>query len=389
MIKRDMTKKLKDMACKFSVLAILGPRQSGKTTLVKDVFKKHKYVLLEDLDVVEMAESDPRGFLEMYHNKEGIIFDEIQNVPSLLSYIKTYVDEYKKPGYFVLTGSQNFLLNQAISQTLAGRISLFTLLPLSINEMEKAKRLPEKIEKAIFWGCYPRIYDEGLEPTDWYPDYIKTYLERDVRQIKNVTNLTTFQRFVKLCAGRIGQLVNFTSLGNDCGISTSTAKEWFTVLEASYIMFSLQPHYRNFSKRLVKSPKIYFYDTGLACSLLGIKTSEQVDSHYLRGGLFESYMLSDLMKQFYNKKMEPPMYFWRDKMGHEVDCIIQDGQDLTPVEIKAGKTVTQSYFTGLDYWNSISGSDPKSSYVIYAGDQLQKRSNGTVIGWKKLPKYFK
>jgi len=388
MIKRDMTKKLKQIASKFSVLAVLGPRQSGKTTLVNSVFKKHKYVLLEDLDVIEMAESDPRGFLEMHHNKEGIIFDEIQNVPSLFSYIKTYVDENKKPGYFVLTGSQNFLLNQAISQTLAGRIFLFTLLPLSINEMEKGKVLPAKIEEAIFYGCYPRIYDEKIAPVDWYPGYIRTYLERDVRQIKNVTNLTTFQRFVKLCAGRTGQLVNLSSLGNDCGISTSTAKAWLTLLEASYIVFLLQPHFRNFSKRLVKSPKMYFYDTGLACSLLGITSVEQIDSHYLRGGLFESYIISDLMKKFYNKGIEPPLYFWRDKIGREVDCIIQDGQDLTPIEIKAGKTITQSYFSGLDYWNSISGGDPENSYVIYAGDQVQKRIKSNVIGWKKLPKYF-
>jgi len=389
MIKRDMTKKLKEVASKYSVIAVLGPRQSGKTTLVKDVFKKHKYITFEDLEVRNFALADPKGFLKSRHNEHGIIFDEIQHVPALLSYIQIYVDENKRPGYFVLTGSQNFLLNQAISQTLAGRIALFTLLPLSINEMEREKLLTEGVEKSIFYGCYPRIYDEKLAPVGWYPDYIKTYLERDVRQIKNVTDLTTFQRFIKLCAGRIGQLVNLTSLGNDCGISTGTARAWLTLLEASYIVFLLQPHYRNFSKRLVKSPKIYFYDTGLACSLLGIKSPEQIELHYLRGGLFESYIISDLMKQFYNKKIEPPVYFWRDKIGREVDCIIQDGQDLTPVEIKAGKTITQGYFTGLDYWNSISKSDPKNSYVIYAGDQVQKRSNGTVIGWKKLPKYFK
>ena len=384
MIKRDVEKKLKYLATKFPVVAVLGPRQSGKTTLVQDVFKKHTYLSLEDLDVRGLAESDPRRFLEDYENKHGIILDEIQNVPSLLSYIQTYVDKQKKEGYFVLIGSQNFLINQAITQTLAGRIAILTLLPLSINEMKKEKIIPANIRAALFKGCYPRLYDKKVKPTDLYQYYIRTYIERDVRQIINVTNLTTFKNFLKLCAGRIGQLLNISSLGNDCGISAVTAKAWLSLLEESYIVFLLQPYYKNFSKRIVKSPKIYFYDTGIACSLLGIDSYAQLTTHYLRGGLFESYIISDLMKQFYNQGKMPPLHFWRDKHGHEIDCIIEKADTLIPIEIKAGKTVSQDYFKGLDYWNSLTKSNPKNSYVVYAGKTNHKRANGNIVSWRSV-----
>jgi len=389
MIKRKLSKELIYSATKFPAVAVLGPRQSGKTTLTKATFPKYTYISLENIDIREFAKTDPRGFLKKYENPHGIILDEIQNAPDILSYVQTYIDTHKKTGYFILTGSQNFLLNQAITQTLAGRISILTLLPLSIDELSQAKLISNNIEQNIFYGGYPRIYDENIPPTKWVPNYIRTYIERDVRQIQNVTDLTLFQTFIKLCAGRIGQLLNLTSLGNDCGISSGTAKKWLSLLEASYIVFLLQPHYKNFSKRLIKSPKIYFYDTGLACSLLGLTSSEQISTHYLRGNLFESYVLSECMKQYHNNGQIPPLYFWRDKHGHEIDCIIEQGDKLTPIEIKAGHTISKSYFANLSYWNKLSGNNPENSFVVYAGDDEQKRKNGHVLNWRLLHKIFK
>lgn len=388
MIERNIVEKFKYLATKFPVVAVLGPRQSGKTTIARSAFSNYKYISLEDFDARVLAQKDPRAFLRIHGDYEGVILDEIQNVPELLSYIQTHVDNSKKNGYFILTGSQNFLVNEAITQTLAGRIAILTLLPLSIDEIEQAGLFPSNKEEVIFNGCYPRVYDQNILPEDFFPNYIKTYLERDVRGIRNVADLTLFQTFIKLCAGRVGQLVNLTSLGNDCGISSGTAKSWLSLLEASYIVFTLQPHYKNFSKRLVKAPKIYFYDTGLACSLLGISSQEQLSSHYLRGGLFESYIISDIMKQFYNKGIQPSIYFWRDKAGHELDCLIERGAKLIPIEIKSGETITDSYFDGLEYWNSLSGADPKDGYVIYAGDSMQERKKGNIIGWKSMPEVF-
>jgi len=389
MIKRELEKELKYTASKFPAVAVLGPRQSGKTTLTKAAFSKYTYVSLENISIRKFAQEDPQGFLKKYKNKHGIILDEIQNAPDILSYMQIYIDEQKKTGYFIITGSQNFLLNQAITQTLAGRIAILTLLPLSTQELAKENLLSDNIEKNIFNGGYPRIYDEKIPPTKWVPNYIRTYIERDVRQIQNVTDLTLFQTFIKLCAGRIGQLLNLTSLGNDCGISTGTVKKWLSLLEASYILFLLQPHYKNFSKRLVKSPKLYFYDTAIACSLLGLTSPEQVSTHYMRGNLFESYILSEFAKQYYNKGELPSLYFWRDKHGHEIDCIIEQGDKLTPVEVKAGQTINKSFFENIAYWNRLSGQNPKDSFVVYAGDDEQRRKTGHVVNWKLINKVFK
>jgi predicted AAA+ superfamily ATPase len=385
---RILEEKLRQTATQFPVVAVLGPRQSGKTTLVKATFPNYDYVSLEDLDTRDFAQSDPRGFLNMYNDRPGVIFDEIQHVPQLLSYIQTIVDKHPRSGYFVITGSQNFLINQAITQTLAGRIVLHTLLPFSIHELLNVGVLPSSLESFLFKGCYPRIYDHHLSSRDWYPSYIRTYVERDVRQIKNVTNLTTFQRFIKLCAGRIGQLLNLTSLGNDCGITTNTAKAWISLLEQSYIIFLLQPYYKNFSKSLIKAPKIYFYDTGLACSLLGIESEQQLITHYLRGGLFESCILSEMQKYYFNRGYQPRIYFWRDKQGHEVDCLIEKATTLIPIEIKAGKTASSSYFDELRYLNKIVPSEPYNNVVIYAGDEDQQRTIGLLLGWRLLSKLF-
>jgi len=389
MISRDLGPKIKEISKELPVIAILGPRQSGKTTLAKLTFNNHIYISLEDLDKQIQAKEDPREFLEFYKNPYGIILDEIQNAPSLLSYIQTYVDQEDVKGYFILTGSQNFLVNQSITQTLAGRIAIFTLLPLSISELKKNKLLPKTIEELIFKGSFPRLYAHKITQSIWYPSYILTYIERDVRQVTNIPELSTFQIFLKLCAGRIGQLLNVSSLANDCGISVRTATSWLSLLQASYIIFLLQPHYKNFSKRLVKTPKLYFYDTGIACSLLEIENVEQLKSHYLREGLVENLILSDLQKDFFNRARVPHLFFWRDNHGHEVDCIIEHSINLIPIEIKAGRTVASDYFDDLSYWNNLAHADPSKGYVIYAGNENQKRSKGNVLSWENCDTIIK
>jgi len=388
MITRDIEEKLKDFASKFPVIAILGPRQSGKTTVAKKVFSQYSYILLEEQDKREFAQKDPRGFFRDYRNDFGLILDEIQEAPQLLSYIQGIVDEEQSTGTFIITGSQNFAFNQAITQSLAGRVAMITLLPLSISELTKAGMLPDSYEELIVRGEYPRIYKtNSLLPQEWYPSYIKNYVERDVRQIVNIENLNAFQQFVGLCAGRIGQLLNLSSLGNDCGISHTTARAWLSLLEASYIIFLLQPYYVNFSKRIIKSPKIYFYDTGLACSLLRINSADQLKEHYLRGGLFESLMVSELIKNRYNKAQEPNIYFWRDSQGNEIDVLIEKANSYIPVEIKSGYTVSSNFFKSFEYWQGITQESPKKAekgIIVYAGNDEQERMQGKVINWKNI-----
>lgn len=389
MIDRTLKKELLEAARYYPVVALLGPRQSGKTTLAKATFANHKYISFEDIiGVQEQVKRDPKGFLEEHRNEHGIILDEFQHAPIILSYIQLAADIENKPGYFILTGSQNFLLNEAINQTLAGRIAILTLLPLSIHELTQANLLPENPEKAIQFGFYPRIYNRHVPPTSWYPNYIKTYLERDVRLLKNVTDLSLFQKFIQLCAGRIGQLLNVSSLANDCGITTITAQGWLSVLQTSYIIFLLQPYYKNYSKRLIRSPKIYFYDTGLACSLLGITSQEQVYAHYLRGGLFESMIISELVKDYYNAGKNPGIYFWRDQAGHEVDCLLEQKGTIIPIEIKSGKTVSSDYFSGINYIKNLGNGDFNTGFVIYAGNENQNRSYGNVVGWQSIDSIF-
>ena len=389
MIPRILAPIIQARAQNTPVVAILGPRQSGKTTLSRSIFPNHLYVTLEKPNIKEFALADPEGFLNFYKNDHGLILDEIQNAPDLFSYIQGIVDENPIPGYFVLTGSQNFLLSEMISQTLAGRIALFTLLPLTQDELQASNYLAPNAITAIFKGSYPRIYDENVAPNEWLSDYIQTYVERDVRLMKNVGDLGIFQQFLKLCAGRIGQLVNLESLSNDCGISVPTVKSWLSILEASYIIFQLKPHHANFSKRLIKSPKIYFYDTGLACALLDIDSPEQLSNHYLRGGLFECYVISEIMKVYYNVGRRPHCYFWRDKTGNEVDCILEKGIALTPIEIKAGQTINSDFFKSLLYWNNLSNTLAKDNIVIYGGAESQDRSNGHVFGWNNFTSSIK
>ncbi len=381
MIARDIAQKILSAAQKFPAIGLMGPRQSGKTTLVKSIFKDYTYISFEDLDSQNTFLHDPHGFINSLQNDRGVIFDEAQRVPQLFSYLQGYIDKYEKPGFYILTGSQNFLLLQSITQSLAGRIALFELLPLSIKELEQSNLLPE-LGKYTINGSYPSIYSKNYLPTEWYPAYVTTYVERDVRSLINVTNLSLFQTFLKLCAGRIGQILNLTSLANDCGISVNTAKGWISVLEASYIIFLLRTHHKNFSKRLIKSPKLYFYDTGLACSLLNIEDDQALSSHYIRGSLFESMIISDLIKNYYNTGNRPWVYFWRDHIGHEIDCIIEKGQNLFPIEIKSSTTINPSYTDGLKFWNQISGIKPSNSFVVYAGEKQIALHDYNIVNWK-------
>lgn len=384
MISRILATKIRQLSTKFPVVALVGPRQSGKSTLSKMLFPTYEYVSLEEPDVRLFAENDARRFLASVSMGEGVILDEVQRVPTLLSYIQGIVDTQKRPGFFILTGSQNFLLHAAITQTLAGRVALCSLLPFSLEELVPVNGIRPQLEEVLFFGAYPRIFDDNISPLDWYPRYIATYVERDVRLVQNIEDLSVFQRFLGLCAGRIGQLLNVASLANDCGISPHTAQSWLSLLEASYIIFLAQPHFRNFSKRLIKSPKLYFYDTGLACSLLQITSPNQLINYYLRGGLFESFVVSELHKYFFNRGLRPPLYFWRDKSGHEVDLLVEKAEQLLPIEIKSGRTIDSAYFDELKYWNKLSETISENNIVVYGGSDDQMRSGGHVVSWQSL-----
>jgi len=389
MIERTMKKHLKEAAKYYPVVAVLGPRQSGKTTLVRETFPDHKYINLEDIvGIREYIQRDPKGFLDEYRNEHGIILDEFQHVPLILSYLQLAADEEKRLGYFILTGSHNFLMNEAISQTLAGRIGLLTLLPLSIAEIKQAHLASENPENTLYKGFYPLLYTGDLDPTNYYNNYLRTYVERDVRQLKNVGNLRKFQEFMQLCAGRIGQTLVVASLAKDCGITVATATSWLSILEATYVIFLLRPYHTNAGKRLVKSPKLYFYDTGLAALLLSIKSPEQLFSHYLRGGIFESMILSDIMKNYLNRDKIPRVYFWRDKTGNEVDCLLQKGQYFIPVEIKSSRTIALDFFENLTYFIENSGIKSSNPYIIYGGKETQNKSMGKAVSWLSVDTIF-
>lgn len=304
-ISRNITPHLKDLSKQFPVVAVMGPRQSGKTTLVRETFPSHAYVTLEDLDRRSAAKEDPRGFFATYAKRDGLIIDEIQEVPELLSYMQGIVDQGYRPGYFIITGSQHFLLYEKITQTLAGRIVILTLLPLAISELKSAHLLQDDVESLLIKGCYPRLYVQPISPATWCANYISTYVEKDVRQVLQITDVVSFQRFLKLCAARVGNLINYAELARDADLSPHTAKAWLSILEASYIIKLLYPYYKNFNKRVIKSPKLYFYDSSLACSLLGIKTAEELAIHPLKGPLFESLVITEMFKYSYNNGEQP------------------------------------------------------------------------------------
>ena len=383
MVTRELQAKLIQLSTKFPFVTITGPRQSGKSTLARMAFPDYRHVSLEDLDNREFAESDPRGFIVTYSS--NTIIDEVQRVPSLLSYLQTHSDNTGKMGMYILTGSQNTELMAAVDQSLAGRVGILRLLPFSHAELKASDLLPSAINEEIFTGGYPGIYDRKIEPTDFYPSYIRTYIERDVRQMKDIGDLSKFRRLVKLCAGRIGQLLNKASLAVECGVSAPTVDSWLSVLEESYIIHFLRPDYNNFSKRLVKSPKLYFYDTGLACSLLELRSPAELSSHYLRGGLFENMVVNEFLKSSFNKGLEPALSFWRDSTGNEVNLLSSEGGVQSAFEIKSGATFSKEYFKGLSFWGKLSRADSSRKAVIFAGDNQMATSDGKVIPWNMLP----
>lgn len=382
MIPRTAHKTLKKLALSYPALVVTGPRQSGKTTLTKAVFPDKPYVSLEEMDMREFAVSDPRGFLGQYPH--GAILDEVQRCPDLFSYLQSRLDTAKKMGLFVLTGSQQFGLISGIAQSLAGRVAKISLLPFSLHELQDTKKAPNKIEDLLFKGLYPPIYDRGLEPHIWYNNYVDTYLERDVRQLINVRDLSSFQRFIHMCAARTGQLLNLSNLASDCGITHNTAKAWVSVLEASYIVHLLQPHHKNFNKRLIKSPKLYFYDPGLATWLLNIQSADQLVTHSARGQLFETWAVSELLKYRFNNALSSNLYFWRDSAGHEVDILIDRADKLLPVEIKSGQTVASDFFDGLKKFQKLADNSAGNATLIYGGAQVQNREIINVVPWEKI-----
>lgn len=372
MIFRTATQELKDLALTFKAVAVIGPRQSGKTTLVRHVFNAKPYVSLENPDIRLFASEDPRGFLSNY--PEGAILDEIQRVPELFSYLQEILDNSPEKGLFILTGSNNFLLQETISQSLAGRIGYLQLLPLSIKEI--GKRV-DTLDALMFKGGYPELYDENISVSKWYANYIRTYLERDVRMIKNIGSLYTFEKFLRLCAGRTGQLLNMSSLAVEVGVDVKTISAWLGVLEMSFVVFRLQPYHKNYNKRIVKMPKLYFYDVGLAIALMGVEDSAQLQIHPFRGALFENLVILEFLKQRLNLGKKPNIYFWRDNVGNEVDLLLETAPLVVPLEIKSGQTITQDFYKGLNYWNKITNTS--AGYVVYAGKETRKQSNGIQV----------
>lgn len=381
MIPRTAQETLRRYAKGFPVICIIGPRQSGKTTLAKETFPDKPYISLEDPDIAMLARKDPRGLIESYPN--GLILDEAQYVSEIFTYLKTAVDKNPVPGKFIITGSQQFNLLEKVTESLAGRVAFLTLLPFSIEELSVAKLKPGDPFEMMIKGLYPPVYDRELTPYDWYTNYIASYVERDVRSIVNVKDLGQFQVFVKMCASRTGQLLNLNALALDCGITHNTAKSWISVLETSGIVYLLRPYYRNYGKRLVKTPKLYFTDPGLVCRILGIQDREQLFLHPNRGNLFESFIIAELLKQRLNRGLSPDLYFWRDNTGIEIDVVREDGHTLTAIEIKSGKTFTPEFLEGLKSWLKFSGEKPEHCMVIYAGELRLTHEGIIIAGWDK------
>ena len=381
MIDRELSEKVRQLAAQYPVVTITGPRQSGKTTLCRMLFQERAYVSLEDLDQRDFARQDPRGFLNRF--PQGAVIDEIQRVPELLSYIQTIVDREQQEGLFILTGSQQFELLEGIAQSLAGRTALLRLLPFSLAEAYGSRLKDVDLDQVLYTGFYPRIFDKGLNPTEAMGFYVNTYVERDVRSLLHVRDLSRFEVFIKLCAGRTGQILNLSSLGNDCGINHATAGNWISVLEASYVVKLLRPYYKNFNKRLIKSPKLYFLDTGLACFLLDIQHSGQLAAHPLRGALFESFVVAEMLKKRFNAAQTDNLFIFRDNLGNEVDLLWDQGLKPVPVEIKAGQTVTRDALKGLVYFSKLA-QGVETAYLVYGGDESYVRQDVRVTSWRDL-----
>ncbi|MCE6990522.1 ATP-binding protein [Dyadobacter sp. CY323] len=380
MIPRSLSDKVAEMLMKYPIVSLLGPRQAGKTTLAKMVRPDYQYVNLENLSIRSFALEDPVGFLATYQG--GVIIDEAQYAPNLFSYLQVFTDERNIKGEYILTGSQNFLMMEQITQSLAGRVAIFQLLPFSIDELDGTQYAEDKWEKYIIKGSYPRKLVDDIDAQTFYDNYLRTYIERDVRLVKNILDLGAFQRFIQLLAGRIGQQFNQNSLGVELGLNNKTINSWLSVLETSFIAFRLQPYFQNFNKRIVSTPKVYFYDLGLAAYLLGIRTEDELDTHYAKGSLFENLVINELQKNVMNKGQQPRFYFWRDQSQHEVDLLIQDGVNLKAIEIKSGKTIQKDFFKNLDFFGKVSGATDLN--LIYGGDEFQKRTKVTAYPFHNL-----
>ncbi len=381
MIEREIAPHLRAMFHSYPAVTVTGPRQSGKTTLCRSVFPDLPYVNLEAPDDREFAVQDPRGFLARY--REGAIIDEVQRVPGLTSYLQVHIDEVGENGLYVLTGSQLLEVSQTVTQSLAGRTAVLRLLPFSMAEIDRIGGSTD-IDTLLYTGFYPRIYDQDLNPTQALSDYFETYVERDLRQLSELRNLSAFHRFVRICAGRVGQLLNAQSLGADVGVSHSTAKAWLSLLEASYVVFLLNPFHGNVSKRLIKSPKLYFYDVGLAAYLLGIENARQMTTHPLRGQLFENAAVVEALKYRYNAGKSNNLHFYRDRSGNEVDLIYSLAQHSVPVEVKAGQTVATDFFRGLDQFEKAAGQSLYGRVLVYGADMEQSRARTRIVGLSSM-----
>ncbi len=377
MIQRLAYQKILKMAQKFPVLVFTGPRQSGKTTLSKLVFSDYRYVSMENPDMLYFAQTDPKGFLETYDDK--VIIDEAQNAPELFSYIQQIVDESGKTGQYILSGSQNFLMLEKVTQSLAGRVYILELLPLSHAEIKTVKQL--NIFESIIQGGYPRTFDKEIAPNDFYPSYIQTYIERDVRSMVNVHDLSTFRKFINICAHHVGQIFNANTISKDLGIDIKTVQRWLSILETSYIAFTLKPWHKNFSKRIVKSPKLYFYDTGLVCYLLGIEDEKELIISNYKGAIFENYALVDIIKNHKNNGEIKNYYFWRDSNGNEIDLIIERGLKIQCIEMKASQTVKSEYIKSLHYIDSFDKTLQFKHYLLNTQDFSETRSNEMIVSW--------
>ncbi|MGB1131370.1 MAG: ATP-binding protein [Haloferula sp.] len=385
MIARDLAPVLLRAAGEYPVVTLTGPRQSGKTTLVREMFPDHGYCNLEHPEIRSLAETDPRSFFEL--NPGRLIIDEVQRVPELLSWIQVRVDEAGIKGHYILTGSHQLSLHEAIAQSLAGRTALLRLLPFSFAELRAVGISPGKGE-ALLKGFMPRIYDDDLEPSFAYRNYFQTYVERDVRQLIRLKDVTLFERFLKLLAGRVGQPINYQSLGNDVGVSRTTVTEWLSILEASFIIFTLAPYYRNFGKRLIKSPKIYFVEPGLATWLLGIENVEQAMRDPLHGNLFENMVVADALKERLNEGRDPNLYFWRDTNGNEIDLLWDRQRDLVPMEIKSAMTWNKEFPKAIRRFQKTIGVAERG-YVVYAGEMEPSDESCTVVPFSKLASVFR
>lgn len=381
-IKRQIAPIIESQKSKFPILAITGPRQSGKTTLLKQLFNDYKYVSLENLNIRSFATNDPVGFLNQYNNK--VILDEVQRVPELFSYLQGKVDDSKIMGQYILSGSQNFHLINSITQTLAGRVALFKLLPFDFTELKPYNLLENLYTKVAVKGFYPPIFDRDIKPSIFYTNYIQTYIEKDVTELLNIKDLKLFRTFISLCAGRAGQLLNYSSLANDCNISHNTAKAWLSILESSYIIFMLPPFHENYNKRLVKTPKLYFYDTGLLSYLLGIRNANEIDENRLKGQIFENMMVAEYQKQNHHCYLHKDFYFWQDSNANEVDLLTKHQNGFYIYEIKATETLSNNLFKELDKFEEVVAPVNVTKTLIYGGNENQNRTKYTVLGWQNI-----